>query len=294
MKDDLVKYNCLMRLVQIFGAANPVIHDVIKYYGGPVSACEAIDSGKREFLNEKQVKNAKVVTPKIIDGVIGWCEKHEVKLISLDEKDYPKLLKEIYNPPVILFYRGTFDCLKRLPLTVVGARKITPYIGKITARICSDLSERGVTIVSGLADGVDSVAMNACIRNNNPCVGVLACGISYEYPRGTFPLRRSTVLNGGLILTELLPNVSPSVEYFDARNRIMAGLSKGTAVFQADKISGALITANHAVQEGRDVFCVPPPDIFEEKYAGVVSLLRDGAIPLFNHDDILKFYRENY
>ena len=291
MKEDKVVYNSLMRLVQIFGAANPIIHDVLEYYGDSVSACESIDGGKCEFLSNEQRENAKLVTPKVMDDIIDWCGKHDVKLISLGEKEYPELLQEIYNPPVLLFYRGTFDCLKRLSVTAVGARKVTPYIAKLTSRICSDLSESGITIVSGMADGVDSIAIKACLANNNPTVGVLACGISYDYPRGTNPLRRSMVLNGGLILTELLPNVSPSIGYFEARNRIMAALSKGTAVFQADKISGSLITANFAVQEGRDVFCVPPPDIFDERYAGVVGLLRDGAIPLFNHDDILRFYK---
>lgn len=287
-------YNSLMRLVQIFGAANPIIHDVTQYYGDAVSACEAIDSGKCEFLNNKQRENAKLVTKELMDKIIEWCDSHEIKLLALGDKNYPKLLREIYNPPVLLFYRGSLKCLDRLCITAVGTRRATAYIEKITTRICSDLSERGVTIISGMADGVDSAAIKGCLKNGNPSVGVLACGMSYDYPRGTNPLRQSMILNGGLILTELLPNVSPSSEYFDARNRIMAGLSKGTAVFQADIKSGSLITANHAVSEGRDVFCVPPPDILDKDYEGVIELLRDGAIPLFNHDDILRFYKENY
>jgi len=287
-------YNSLMRLVQIFGAANPIIHDVIRYYGDSVSACEVIDSGKCEFLNNKQRDNARVVTAELMDEVIEECNSRGIKLLALGEKNYPKLLREIYNPPVLLFYSGSLKCLERLSVTAVGARKVTPYIEKITTRICSDLSESGVTIVSGMADGVDSAAIKGCLKNGNPAVGVLACGMLYDYPRGTLPLRQSIILNGGLILTELLPNVSPNPDYFDARNRIMAGLSKGTVVFQADKASGSIITANHAVREGRDVFCVPPPDIMDKNYSGVVELLRDGAIPLFNHDDILKFYKENY
>lgn len=284
-------YNSLMRLVQIFGAANPKIHEAIKCYGDAVSACEAIDRGKCKLLDNAQRENAKLVTRELMDKVIEWCNSRDIKLLALEDNDYPKLLKRIFNPPVLLFYRGSLKCLDRLCITAVGARKVTPYIEKITTRICADLSQSGVTIVSGMADGVDSAAIRGCLKNGNPTVGVLACGMSYEYPRGSSLLRQSMVLNGGLILTELLPNVSPNADYFEQRNRIMAGLSKGTAVFQADNISGSLITANHAVREGREVFCVPPPEILNKKYEGVIGLLRDGAIPLFNHEDILKHYK---
>ncbi|MBQ7834778.1 MAG: DNA-protecting protein DprA [Ruminiclostridium sp.] len=287
-------YEHLMRLVQIFGAANPDIHKIIAHYGGADKACEAIDSGDFQFPNDKLKKDAEYVTADKIRKVIDWCEVREIKLMSIYDKDYPTMLKEIFNPPVLLFYRGSPECLKKRCIAAVGAREITPYIEKLAARVSADLSKNNITIVSGMAHGVDSTALYACVNSGNPSAGVLACGIAYDYPRGSEVLRQRIIDNGGIYLSELMPTVKPTPEYFRARNRIMAGLSCGTIIFQASEYSGSLITANHSVQEGRDVFCVPPPNIFDSRYSGVVGLLRDGAIPLFNHDDVLNFYRNNY
>lgn len=284
-----------MRLVQVFGAANPDIHAALKYFGGPEKTCEALDNNEcRNILSPDIIKRAEYVTLEKMDKVMAECQRREIKLLSIYDKEYPRLLKEIFNPPVLLFYRGDLSCLDRLCITAVGARKITPYIEKLSARIISDLVKNNVTVVSGMARGVDSVVINTCLGLMSPVVGVLACGIEYDYPRGSAGMRRMIIENGGLYMTELLPGVSPSENYFNARNRIMAGLSSGTAVFQAGVGSGSLITASYAVDEGRDVFCVPPPDIFDPCYEGIVPLLRDGAVPLFNHDDILSLYRNNF
>ncbi len=287
-------YKFLMRLVQIFGAANPDIHTVIEHFGNAEEACKAIDSGNFDFPNEKIRKNAHFVTMQKIEEICGYCEKREIKIVCIYDADYPQLLKEIFNPPVVIFYKGSLECLKKRCITGVGSREITPYISKLSARIAADLSRNGITIVSGMAHGVDSNVMNACLNLGNPVVGVLACGMGYDYPGGSAVMKQKIIDCGGVYFTELFPGVAPTPEYFKARNRILAGLSGGTAVFQAGPKSGALITAEYAVQEGRDVFCVPPPDIFDVRYSGVVELLRDGAVPLFNHDDILEFYKNNY
>ena len=285
----------LLRLVRIFGAGNPVIHKVIEYYGGAENACAELDKGDTRFLSDKQQREmVGFVTYDKIDKVISWCEKRDIKLVNLYEREYPRMLKEIYNPPVVLFYCGDLSCLENFPLTVVGARDITPYIEKLCFRVCRDLSKNGITIVSGMAKGVDSVSHNACVYEGNPTVGVLACGINYDYPYGSASLRRKIVLNGGAYITELFPEAAPTREYFRGRNRIVAGLSKGTIVFQAGKKSGSLITAEYALEEGRDVFCVPPPNLLDSRYEGVVPYLEDGAVPIFNHDDVLEFYRNNY
>ena len=285
----------LLRLVRIFGAGNPVIHKVIEHYGNAVNACTELDKGDVQFLSQKkQHEMVSFVSYDKIDKVISWCEKRDIKLVNLYENEYPRLLKEIYNPPVILFYCGDLSCLERTTVTGVGAREITPYIEKLSFRICRDLSSMGITLVSGMARGVDSVVHNACVYEGNPTVGVLACGINYDYPYGSGELRRKIVLNGGAYITELFPEVSPSREYFRGRNRILAGLSQGTIVFQAGEKSGSLITAEYSLEEGRDVFCVPPPNLLDKRYNGVIPYLEDGAIPVFNHDDIIEFYKRNY
>lgn len=278
-------------LILLFKPANPVLQTVIEHYGDAETAYREIIGGDHSCLDEKQKAALADITLEKAEEIAAFCEQNGYGILCMEDERYPALLKETYNPPLVLFYRGTPECLNdRLCITAVGSRAVTPYIERLCARVCADLSSRGIVLASGMAHGVDSAVHSACVRQNAPTVGVLACGINYDYPRGSGELREQIVLNGGAYLTELLPGTSPSPDYFRARNRILAGLSRGTAVFQAGVTSGALITASYAADEGRDVFCVPPPDIFDPRYSGVVKFLREGAIPLFNHDDILNEY----
>lgn len=281
-------------LIQLLKPANPLIHDILRKYGNAENAYKAIMDGERDFLDNKQRNSLGYVTLERAEKALELAYKRENSVITIDSPEYPKLLKEIYNPPSILFYRGNLGCLDKLCITAVGARDITPYIKKIALRICRDLARKNITIVSGMANGVDNCAHSACVNEGLPTVGVPGCGLDFDYPKGSKILREKIVLNGGCVLSELIPTTAPEPDYFKARNRILAGLSRGTAVFQADMDSGSLITAAFAVNENRDVFCVPPPDLFNPVYAGVISYLRDGAIPLFNHDDIIKQYKGLY
>ena len=282
------KYN--IWLTQVFGTADPKIHEVIATYGSPKSAYEALTGGDHSALTPGQVKNMDYVTMDKVERLILYCEKRNISICSLGSKEYPKLLAEIYDPPVVLYYRGDLSCLDELSLTFVGAREATAYTQKLCTRITKDMCSLGITLVSGMAHGVDECVHTACVKNEAKTVGVLACGIEYDYPYKSKTLREKILLNGGAYISELLPNTPPSKEYFNPRNRILAGLSRGTAVFQASVSSGSLITASYALDEGRDVFCVPPPKLFSPVYEGVISFLEDGAIPIFNHDDILKEY----
>ncbi len=278
-------------LVLLMKPANPALHTVIGHYGNAEAAYRAISGGDLSCLDENQKSSLSGIPLNRAEEIAAFCEQSGYGILCIESESYPALLKEIYNPPVVLFYRGTPECLRdRLCVTAVGSRAITPYIERLCAKVCADLSSRGIVLASGMARGVDSAVHYACVRRNAPTVGVLACGINYDYPKGSGELREQIVLNGGAYFTELLPGTPPSPDYFHARNRILAGLSRGTAVFQAGAASGALITASYAADEGRDVFCVPPPDIFDPRYSGVVKFLREGAIPLFNHDDILNEY----
>lgn len=277
-------------LLQLLRPANPDIHRIIGHYGDPKTAYLEISEGDTSALSEEEALRLRGISLEKAAEIEDICEKSGVNIITLADGDYPALLKEIYNPPAVLFYRGSLSCLENLSITAVGSRAVTPYIVKLCSRVCTDLAENGVTLVSGMAHGVDSVVHNACVRLEKPTVGVLACGIDYDYPKGSRELREKILMCGGAYLTELFPGTSPSPDYFRMRNRILAGLSSGTAVFQASAESGALITAGYALDENRDVFCVPPPDIFDPRYCGVVGFLRDGAFPIFNHEDILDMY----
>lgn len=277
-------------LLQLLRPANPDIHRIIGHYGDAKTAYMEISEGDTSALSEEESFRLRGISLEKAAEIEDICEKNGVKIVTLADGEYPALLKEIYNPPAVLFYRGNLGCLENLSITAVGSRAATPYIVKLCSRVCTDLAENGVTLISGMAHGVDSVVHNACVRLEKPTVGVLACGIDYDYPKGSHELREKIIMCGGAYLTELFPSVSPTADYFRMRNRILAGLSKGTAVFQAGAESGALITAGYALDENRDVFCVPPPDIFDPRYCGVVGFLRDGAVPIFNHEDILNMY----
>lgn len=281
-------------LVQLFQPANPKIHQVLQHYGSAEAAYREISGGDTSMLEEMQLRCLSGATLDNAEKMEAYCVQNGIDIVTIDDEAYPALLKEIYNPPVLLFYRGSLSCLEKPCLTIVGARNVTPYITKLCSLVSGDLAAAGFTIASGMARGVDSVAHNACIRAGKPTVGVLACGVDYDYPHNSGEMRRHIVMNGGAYITELFPKANPSREYFRARNRILAGLSIGTAIFQAGAESGSLITAGYAADENRDVFCVPPPDVFDPRYCGVVSLLRDGAIPIYNHDDILSRYIQNF
>ena len=277
-------------LTQIFGTANPKIHKVIENYGSSRQAYDAITAGDSSMISEQESENMDYITIDKTDRILDFCEKNSISLCNLGDPDYPKLLSEIYDPPLVFFYRGSLSCFDSLCLTFVGTRQPSKYIMKLCSRISKDVGSVGITLVSGMAHGVDECVHTACVANGLKTAGVLACGIDVDYPYGSRQLREKMVNYGGAYITEYIPGTKPAPENFNPRNRILAGLSRGTAVFQAAVNSGALITAGYALEENRDIFCVPPPDVFDPAYDGVIELIRDGAIPIFNHNDILKEY----
>lgn len=292
MAEKMDRYN--LWLTQLFGTANPKIHKVNAYYGSPVKTYEAISAGDYSVLDKRERQRLEYVTIDKADRWLDYCDRTGISVCSLGSPEYPKLLAEIYDPPSLLYYRGDLSCLDVLSLTFVGTRHPSSYIMKLCSRICRDIGSLGITLVSGMARGVDECVHMTCVMNNFRTVGVLACGIDVDYPYGSKVLREKILMNGGAYISEVLPNTTPTPEAFNPRNRILAGLTRGTAIFQAAMNSGSLITGSYALDEGRDVFCVPPPEMFSPAYDGVCGFLDDGAIPIFNHDDILNEYRGLY
>lgn len=287
--NDATKY--YLWLLGVFGTANPKIHTVLNYYGDAEKACAAISNGHTEFLGDAEKFALRSASLPRIEKFILDCEKKNIGIVNLDETLYPTLLKNIFNPPVILFYRGNIDGLDdEMTITAVGTRKPTEYSKKLSHRICSDLAALGFVIVSGMALGLDSVAHLSAVENQARTIGVLACGVDYDYPKGSALLRRRILESGGAYISEIFPSQTGGKGYFQQRNRILSGLSLGTMVLEASMTSGSLITASYAISQSRDLFCIPPSDVFNPAYAGVVPLLRDGAVPLFNHYDVINQY----
>jgi DNA processing protein len=201
--------------------------------------------------------------------------------------EFPPLLRAIHDPPVGLFLRGSGDVglLARAAVAVVGARACSGYGASVARSLGRDLTRGGLVIVSGMARGVDAEAHRGALEAEGPTIAVLGCGIDRDYPAAHVELARRIAANG-LLVSEYAPGVEPAPWRFPARNRIVAGLCAGTVVVEARERSGALITADLALEEGREVFTVPG-EISSALSAGTNALLKLGATPLTSASDVL-------
>lgn len=209
-----------------------------------------------------------------------------MKLARSDPR-FPPRLKAIFDPPPALYLRGTgnpelLDCRA---VGVVGARSCSPYGAQVARMLGRDLAAAGLLVVSGLARGVDGEAHRGALEAGGPTVGVLGCGIDRDYPAVNAALSRR-MEDGGLVISEYEPGVEPAPWRFPARNRIIAGLCEAVVVVEARERSGALITADFALEEGREVFAVPG-EITSSLSAGSNALLKLGATPITAVDDVL-------
>ncbi|MFH1078236.1 MAG: DNA-processing protein DprA [Patescibacteria group bacterium] len=218
------------------------------------------------------------------------CDDEGIRFVLPDDDGFPPYLAHTSDPPESLFLRGAPLRLVR-PIAVVGTRSMTPYGAAATDRICRDLAAAGCEIVSGLALGIDARAHAACLDAGGTTVAVLAggCDDGFIYPRANIALAARILSHGGTIVTELLLGTESLKHLFPLRNRIIASLSVATVVVEAAESSGSLITAALALEENRDVFAVPGP-ITSEQSAGTHKLLKMGAIPCTDADDVLKLF----
>ena len=266
---------------------------LVEYYGGPLAAAQAIRDGKCNILTSEERARAISVRNKAVDDVIKTCEDNNIRIVTIEDEEYPELLKQIYNPPIVLFVQGSLEGLDELPtLAVVGTRNASEYAMFTGGKICRELVKAGMVLVSGLAMGLDSVAHWAAVNNGSRTIGVLACGNMIDYPALNRDLKKRILETGGALISELLPYTRTAPGYFKYRNRIMSGLSMGTFVIEAPKGSGCIYTAEHAIEQNRDLFCLSPKDVNADSCAGVIPFLRDGAVAVFDHTDIIDAYNE--
>ena len=218
------------------------------------------------------------------------CEAEGIRLLTFQDAAYPARLRSIDDPPVLLYYKGTLPDFDARPLIgVVGTRRATAYGLGVAKRMGYQIAACGGIVVSGLAFGIDGLAMRGALSAGMPVVGVMGCGADIVYPAANESLYADTCRQGCL-LTEFPPGTPPMKWNFPKRNRIISGLSCGVLVVEAPARSGALITAHQAADQGRDVFVVPG-NIDVESCAGSNALLRDGAIAVSSGWDILAEYQ---
>lgn len=224
-----------------------------------------------------------------LDGRMEGLRRSNVSVLTLLDDAFPRLLREAPAPPPILFTRGTFSDFDEQAVAIVGTRRMTPYGREVTARIAGDLARAGVTIVSGLALGIDGVAHRAALDAGGRTIAVLGGGINRVYPSGHRQLA-GQVSDSGVLLSEYDPDAQADGPHFPARNRIISGLSLGVVVTEAPEKSGALITVDFAADQGRDVFAVPG-NVNSANSVGCNRLIRDGARIVRSADDVLEDLR---
>jgi DNA processing protein len=217
---------------------------------------------------------------------LALLERFQARLLARGTPDYPSALASVEDAPYLLYIRGALQSQDVQAVGVVGSRHCTAYGRRITERLCTDLARAGFTVVSGLARGIDGVAHRAALAAGGRTIAVLAGGLSRIYPPEHDDLARE-VLAAGALLSETPMGMSPQAGMFPARNRLISGLSRAIVVVEAGEKSGALITAEHAAEQGRTVFAVPGP-VDGEASGGTNALIREGAILCRGADDILE------
>ena len=211
-----------------------------------------------EGINDKIIKELKDFRPddEKINNELVKIKDSGIRLITLNDDSYPQNLKSIYDPPPYLYVKGDFKNEDRLSVAIIGSRSATNYGRQITETISKELSSLGITIVSGMARGIDSFAHQSTLDAGGRTIAVLGCGIDIAYPPENKALMKR-IRNSGAIISEFPFGAPPEAANFPQRNRIISGLSLGTVVIEAADDSGSLITANYAVEQGRELFAVP-------------------------------------
>jgi DNA processing protein len=217
--------------------------------------------------------------------IINFVLKNKMGLLDIGDDNYPDILKQIYLPPPLLFFKG--DRIKKMgfSIAIVGSRRCTAYGKEAAIYISKNLSEMGIVVVSGFAAGIDSFAHQAALEGKGGSIGVLGCGIDIIYPPENKQLYGMIPENGSII-TEFLPGVPPLKSNFPVRNRIISGLCRGVVVIEAGERSGAIITCEIALKQNREVMAVPG-NIFSPSNRGCHRLIKEGAKLVENVDDIL-------
>ena len=250
-----------------------------------------------ELLAPRLCKKLKALPLTAVYNVLEDCAQKGYSVITPEDDNYPRQFYALQDPPLVVYAQGNVALLGQmhnLPvLAVVGTRNASEYGSRVAENMSHDLAQAGFIIVSGLALGIDSYAHSGALRAGKRTVAVLGSGLDTDYPPQSAPMRKQILATGGVVLTELEPSVPVRGAYFPARNRLLAGLSQGVLVVEAPQRSGALLTASHALEQGKEVFAVPS-DIYDPNAAGTLGLIRDGAIPAINVLDVAYPYFSHF
>ena len=263
------------RLLEAFGSAQGVFEADIR----ELARIEGLGAGVVRRIQDSR-------DPSLLEGYAQWLRDNEAAFVSLEDASYPRLLREVPNPPYGFFVKGRMpdDTLPRV--AIVGSRRCTDYGRREAYEMARELSNHGVVVVSGLAKGIDAHAHSGALEGGRT-IGVLGCGVDVVYPAENRNLF-SKVEEGGCIVSIFPPGAAPLPAYFPARNRIISGLSDAVVVVEAAIKSGTLITVGHALDQGREVFAVPG-SVRSKLSGGTNMLIMEGAAVATSAADILRY-----
>ncbi len=276
-------------LLSASGVGIPGAERLALYVGGAREAWTADADALRRCLGEAgaaALLELRREKPELPETIAEESEKRGIRILVREDEEYPAILREIARPPLALFVRGNLvpDAER---IAVVGSRHASLYGKRVAEEIAMGLAERGVTVVSGAARGIDTAAHKGALRTGRT-VAVLGCGADVAYPKENARLL-DEIASSGAVISEYPPGTQPFPAFFPQRNRIISGLSRGTTVVEAAERSGSLITAEFALSEGRDVFAVPG-SIYSDTSRGCHNLIRQGAKLTAAAEDILEEY----
>ncbi|RKU26891.1 DNA-protecting protein DprA [Candidatus Poribacteria bacterium] len=232
----------------------------------------------------KSLENKKLGSP--FERELELIEEYDCRVVTLYDEDYPPLLKEIDTPPLLLYVRGELIQEDAFSIALVGSREAKDYGRRVSYQLAYQLAQRGITVTSGFAKGIDTCAHRGALEGNGRTLAVMGNGLSVTYPSGNSEMEEKIIESGALI-SEFPMSMKPRSENFPRRNRIISGLTLGTVVVEASNRSGALITARLASEQGREVFAVPG-EIFSELSTGTNKLIDNGAKLISTIEDLLE------
>ena len=279
--EGLTNLNRLRMLAQ-FGTPENVFYASTE----EISRVEGLSRGQAALLANKSLNEA--------ERILGECERLGLRILTLQDAEYPARLRNIFDPPVLLYCKGRLPVVdEEVTIAMVGTRAATPYGIRSAEEIGYGLAKQGAVVVSGMAEGIDAASIRGALRAGGKVISVLGCGIDVVYPSQNEYLYKDVSVTG-VLLSEYAPGTEPRGSHFPIRNRIIAGLALGTVVVEAPlRRSGALNTAHTALEQGRDVFAVPG-GIHAEMSRGCNQLIREGAALVTEAWDVLREYQAIY
>lgn len=276
-------------LSSVSGVGSKSCHNLMRYFGSAegVYQCSCSDLIASGLVRKQTAKNISQQRDlESIENNLKSMKEKGIKVYTIHENEYPENLRNIYDPPPVLYVKGELTAEDSLAVAVVGSRKASEYGLKAAHRIAMRLAEYGITIVSGMAFGIDSAAHRGALSAKGRTLAVFGCGLKHIYPTSNYRLSQEIQKSGALI-SEYPYDTEPFASQFPARNRIISGMSLGVVVVEAGEKSGSLITADLALEQGRDVFAVPG-NISSPNSKGTNELIKNGAKLVSRIEDIIE------